>query len=61
MNEEKYEVYFDKTLMAENMCIDTALILISAIADKYYKQVEYGAEITIKAMPHSRNVEEATK
>lgn len=36
MSRKKYKVLLDQEVVAENMSIDTALILVKALFEKYY-------------------------
>ena len=48
MNENKYKVLIDKAVYAENMTIETAVILVKALFVEYY--ADHKMEITIKEM-----------
>ena len=36
MEELKYDVYIDSNIAAENMDLDTAIILVKALFERYY-------------------------
>jgi hypothetical protein len=48
MDEQKFDLYIDGDIAAENMTIETAVILLEALFVHYYSEVENGMEITIK-------------
>jgi hypothetical protein len=54
MSEQKFDMYIDGDIAAENMTIETAVILLEALFVHYYSEVENGMEITVK-----RRVQEA--
>lgn len=47
MSETKYVVELDGQIIARDMDIDTATILIKALANEYYMQMQYGGKITL--------------
>ena len=50
MNEPRYSVLFDNELIAAQMEISNATILIKALAEKYYERMKLGAVISICRM-----------
>jgi hypothetical protein len=54
MSEQKFDMYIDGDISAENMNIETANILLEALFVHYYNDAEDGMEITVK-----RRVQEA--
>ena len=53
MPERKYELYIEKELIAENVSIETALILIKALFTEYYN--DKNMKITIQEIEMSEN------
>lgn len=53
MPDRKYELYIGKELIAENVSIETALILIKALFTEYYN--DKTMKITIQEMESSEN------
>lgn len=51
MSERKYVVELDGHIVARDMDIYTATILIKALAEEYYAQMEYGGRITLYEEP----------
>lgn len=51
MEETKYIVEMDGQIVARDMILKDAVILIKGLAQEYYKQMEYGGEITLKEEP----------
>jgi hypothetical protein len=48
MDEQKFDLYIDGDIAAENMTIETAVILLEALFMHYYNDAEDGMEITVK-------------
>jgi hypothetical protein len=48
MDEQKFDLYIDGDIAAENMTIETVVILLEALFVHYYSEAENGMEITIK-------------
>lgn len=48
MDEQKYDLYIDGDIAAENMSIETAVILLEALFVHYYSEAENGMEVTVK-------------
>lgn len=57
MSERKYVVELDGQIVARDMDIYTATILIKALAQEYYKQMEFGGKITLYEEPRIENDE----
>lgn len=58
MSERKYAVELDGHVVARDMDIYTATILIKALAQEYYTQMEYGGKITLYEEPRDRELED---
>ena len=56
MNERKYEVLFNKDVVATRMDIDTATILVKALFETYYAQ--YPLTISVREMERCEMVGE---
>lgn len=56
MSETKYVIELDGEIIARDMDIRTATILIKALAEEYYKQMEYGGKITLYEEPREKEV-----
>lgn len=50
MEEKRYYVEMDGTKLAENMCIDTALLLVEATIQKYHCDMSRGSLVSIGEM-----------
>jgi len=50
MEEKRYYVEMNGTKLAENMCIDTALLLIEATIQKYHCDMSRGSLVSIGEM-----------
>lgn len=50
MFERKYKVTMEGQVMAENMTIDTALVLIKALANEYWREMEEQGKISLLEM-----------
>ena len=51
MDEQRYGVLFDGTIVAEDMPLDMALILAKGIFDEYYEQAsQVGMTVSIRAL-----------
>lgn len=48
MNERKYKVILDDIVIAENMNLETSIILINAVINHYYE--EHSITISIREM-----------
>lgn len=48
MNERKYEVLFNKEIVAEKMDLSTATVLVKALFEEYYN--EYPLTISVREM-----------
>lgn len=57
MSERKYVVELDGQIVARDMDINTAAILIKALAEEYYMQMEYGGRITLYEEPKKQSEE----
>lgn len=57
MNEIKYIVELDDHIVARDMDIYTATILIKGLAQEYYAQMEYGWKITLYEDPRTKSDE----
>lgn len=55
MDEKRYEVYSDSVLLASNMTLDAACILIKGYANEYFNK---RLILTIKEMEQSTCIEE---
>ena len=49
MTEMKYDIYIDGDLIAENMELQYAILMLKALFETYYNETQAGMEITIKA------------
>lgn len=58
MSERKYVVELDGHIVARDMDIYTATILIKALAQEYYTQMEYGGKITLYEEPRAKELED---
>jgi hypothetical protein len=47
MDEQKFDLYIDGDIAAENMTIETAVILLEALFMHYYNDAEDGMEVTV--------------
>lgn len=47
MEEKRYDVLMDGVI-AENMLLEDAVLLIKALAIEYYNSMDFGAKITLK-------------
>lgn len=57
MEETKYIVEMDGQVVARDMILQDAVILIKGLAQEYYKQMEYGGKITLKEESRVERVE----
>lgn len=57
MSERKYVVELDGHIVARDMEIYTATILIKALAQEYYVQMEHGGKITLYEEPRVEDSE----
>lgn len=57
MNEPRYSVLFDNVMVATQMDISTATILIKALVEKYYESMKLGAVISICRMEEEGETE----
>ena len=57
MDETKYIVELDNHIVARGMDIYTATILIKALAQEYYVQMEHGGKITMYEDPRTKSDE----
>jgi hypothetical protein len=48
MDEQKFDLYIDGDIAAENMTIETVVILLEALFVHYYNDAEDCMEITVK-------------
>ena len=55
MNERKYKVILDDVVIAENMNLETSIILINAVINHYYE--EHSMTISIREMERPNNDE----
>lgn len=53
MGETKYIVEMDGQIIAKGMSLADASILIKALAEEYYKQMEFGGKITLMEEPRT--------
>lgn len=53
MIEKRYIVEFCGETVAYGMNIDTAIILIEALSEKYYRDMEMGATISLREESHT--------
>lgn len=53
MIEKRYMVKFRGEIVAHGMNIDTAILLIEALAEKYYRDMEMGATISLRDESHT--------
>jgi len=54
MNDQKYDLYIDGELAAENMELQYAVVFMKALFETYYNEAADGMEVTVKrrwAMP----------
>lgn len=58
MSERKYVLELDGQIVARDMDIYTATILIKALAQEYYAQMEYGGKITLYEEPRAKELED---
>lgn len=56
MNERKYEVLFNKEIVAEKMDLSTATVLVKALFEEYYN--EYPLTISVREMARCEMVGE---
>lgn len=49
MAETKYDLYIDGDLVAENMELQYAMLMLKALFETYYNETQAGMEITVKA------------
>lgn len=47
MDEQKFDLYIDGDIAAENMTIETVVILLEALFMHYYNDAEDGMEVTV--------------
>lgn len=52
MSDKRYKIVLDNEVVAEEMDIDTALLLVKALFEKYY--CDSSMTISIKEMEHAR-------
>lgn len=57
MIETKYMVEFDDQIVARGMDIDTATLLIKALAEKYFGDMEMGAKISLCEEPRTEVID----
>lgn len=57
MSERKYIVEIDGLVVARDMDIYTATILIKGLAQEYYVQMEHGGKITLYEEPNKIQLE----
>lgn len=55
MSETKYLVRMDGTVVAENMRIEDALLLIKALANEYYNSMHMGSVIELTEMDSNKS------
>jgi hypothetical protein len=58
MSERKYVVELAGQIVARDMDIYTATILIKALAQEYYMQMEHGGKITLYEEPRAEDSED---
>lgn len=58
MEEKRYYVKLDGMILAESMCIDTALLLAEATIQKYYCDMSRGSLVSIGEMDRTVRAED---
>lgn len=47
MSEQKYDLYINGDIEAENMSLQTAIVLLKALFETFYAETADGMEITV--------------
>lgn len=48
MNDQKYDLYIDGELAAENMELQYVLVFVKALFETFYNEAKEGMEVTVK-------------